>query len=125
MVNYICIVCNKNFNRKSSYLNHTEKKKYSCTIKNIVFENQIRQPVAVPIQPVAVAAQREFKKYKCNLCEYVTTRIDNYKRHLSSCEMHNQKMNKEAEMKKQEDVIKQLSDEIKNILATNAKYFNK
>jgi len=117
MVTYTCETCKKIFNRKSSYTNHTERKKYPCVIQTLFFKTTI----TVPNPPIQLE-QKPIKTYKCTKCDYKTTRTDNYNRHTKSCDINNQKLSKEELLKSQEEEIKKLSTQIKTILESNKKY---
>ena len=116
MVTYTCETCNKVFNRKSSYENHTERKKYPCVVKTLYFKTT----QTVPNPPIQLI-QKPIKIYKCTKCNYETVRTDNYNRHVKSCDINNEKISKEELLKKQEEEINKLSDQIKIILNANNK----
>ena len=114
MITYTCEVCKKIFNRKSSYTNHTERKKYPCVIQTVFFKTTVRLP-----NPVIPAINKPIKSYKCSKCDYKTTRTDNYNRHIAACEINNQKISKDELLRSQEEEIKKLSEQIKTMLAAN------
>jgi hypothetical protein len=120
MITYTCETCKKIFNRKSSYTNHTERKKYPCVIQTIFFKTTVTVP-----NPVIPAVNKPIKSYNCTKCNYKTTRTDNYNRHVAACEINNQKLNKEELLRKQEDEIKKLSEQIKTILTANKNILDK
>jgi len=100
MVEFKCEKCNKNFNKKSTYINHTTHKKNSCMPKNI---NDIN--IEITNNPSNNSSNNssnnpsnnllnqniniEEKKYVCHFCFKEYTRQDNLKRHISNkrCEI--------------------------------------
>ena len=120
MITYTCEVCKKIFNRKSSYTNHTERKKYHCIVQTLYFKTTVTLP-----NPNIPAINKPIKSYNCTKCNYKTIRTDNFSRHIKSCEINNQKITKEELLKTQEDEIKKLSEQIKTILASSKQILNK
>ena len=38
---YVCKLCNKDFKQKSNYINHTEKKKNTCRINEVITNTEL------------------------------------------------------------------------------------
>jgi hypothetical protein len=127
MVNYICPKCNKVFNRKSSYDNHTLNKKNPCDKSNFI----------VPPKPAKSPPKTaNFMEYLlkeplqlnndnncvCSYCEKSFTRIDSLKKHLNgrckSKENHD-------ELEKLKEDMRFLMENYKNIENENVNLKNK
>ena len=130
MVNYICPKCNKVFNRKSNYDNHTLNKKNPCDKSNfIVPPNSAKPP------PKSANFKPDFIEHLlketlqpnndnnciCTYCEKSFTRIDSLKKHLKgrckSKENHD-------ELEKLKEDMKFLMENYKNIEIENTKLKN-
>ena len=129
MVIYTCNICNKNFNKKSNYINHTEKKKTPCKSKNninllpITSELNLKQQNA----PKLILQQQNAPEidqnklqisniilnksiYECNYCKSSFTRSTTLKRHL----LERCKVRKE-ENKDKEDLLQLLLKQTEQI----------
>jgi len=81
MVQYNCNICNKQFNQKCHWIQHTKNKKRPCKLNTIIikktkedFEENIRGVRVININ----------KKYICNFCMQGFSRSDNLKRHIDN-----------------------------------------
>lgn len=86
MVNYSCPKCNKVFNRKSTYVNHTENKKYPCDNSNL---NVPPKPTEAPPKPTNLKdlllkePKPNINNCICMYCEKTFARPDSLQRHLN------------------------------------------
>ncbi len=131
MVNYICPKCNKEFNKKCNYVDHTENKKNACDKSDfLVPPNSAKPPpksanfkpdfmdflLKEPEQP------NNDNKCICTYCEKSFTRIDSLKKHLNgrckSKENHD-------ELEKLKEDMKFLMENYKNIEIENVNLKNK
>jgi len=154
MVNYICKLCNKEFNRKSSYITHIEKKKNPC---NQSSDTEIEDPPKIHQNPPKLhqnppiihqnSTKKIFKvdkvisntlysqKYMCNFCNEPFCRSDVLKKHLDRCKIRKD-INKDKEeilqlliiqaeeFKKQDAKINNLIEENKKINEVNKQLNN-
>jgi transposase-like protein len=100
MPKYQCKNCNKEFNQKCHFVQHTTRK-YSCqpTIGNIINNsneplsnsnnpstnvNIYQQPqiVSIPTQTTTVSIPVQPTNYKCDYCDTTFTRKDNLTKHI-------------------------------------------
>ena len=115
MVNYICPKCNKEFNKKCNYVDHTENKKNACDKSDfLVPPNSAKPPpksanfkpdfmdflLKEPEQP------NNDNKCICTYCEKSFTRIDSLKKHL----------NGRCKSKENHDELEKLKEEMKFIM---------
>ena len=127
MVNYICPKCNKVFNRKSSYDNHTLNKKNPCDKSNFIVPPKITKPPPNPanfIENLLKEPEQLNKDNKCicTYCEKSFTRLDSLKKHLNSrCKS---KENHD-ELEKLKEDMKFLMENYKNIENENVNLKNK
>jgi len=134
MVFYTCPKCNKIFIKKSHFLNHVELKKKPCqsTQEKIILKNP---QISSKILKKSSLDIEEKKGYNCNFCNYTSIRIDNFKRHLTTCKVRKEEtQDKEAiyqELVRRMELLenqnnklfmknKELNNEI-NILKSNTK----
>ncbi len=137
MVIYTCPTCNKEFNRKCNFIDHTENKKKPCQSFPHQSSKIPHQSSILPQKISKLPEQNENKicqnDFSCNFCFTVFNRKDNLKRHLSSCKVKkledekkenifNNLIEKEKinnlfsmydELKKDNDDIKKKNDELK------------
>lgn len=103
MVKYTCERCNKEYSKKSHYLDHINRK-YPCVITNNNFieahNNDIRQQVPPPK-----------KEFKCEECNKVFTRKDALKRHTSAktCQKNKNYIDEIKQIRLDVDELKRLS----------------
>ena len=110
MVNYICPKCNKIFNRKSSYDNHTLNKKKPCDKSDFLVPPKSAKapPKSANFidflfkEPVQLNNDNECV---CSYCEKSFTRIDSLKKHL----------NGRCKSKENHDELEKLKEEMKFI----------
>ena len=96
MVFYTCQNCNKVFTKKSHFLNHVERKKKPCKAKIDIFLLKIPQKSSKFLKKSSLKIEDK-KGYNCNFCNYSSLRIDNFKRHLSTCKVRKEEtQDKEA-----------------------------
>ena len=96
MVFYNCPNCNKIFTKKSHFLNHIEKKKNPCNTisENFILKNPqksskiLKNPQKIlKKSSLKLEDKKKYQEYQCNFCNYLSTRIDNFKRHLVTCKV--------------------------------------
>ena len=96
MVFYTCPNCNKIFTKKSHFLNHVELKKKPCLSTNEKFILKNPQNSSKILKKSSLNLEDK-KGYNCNFCNYSTIRIDNFKRHLTTCKVRKEEtQDKEA-----------------------------
>ena len=137
MVNYICQLCKKNFNKKSNYIDHIENKKKPCIdIKaNIPLITSNIPPSTSNITQINSnkIVNKELNKisniinnkilvqnYRCNFCDKTFSRIDNFKRHL----IERCKVRKE-ETQEKEAIFKELLQRVELLEKENQQLNNK
>jgi len=76
MVLYKCNKCNKEFNRKSNYITHINRK-FSCN--NLVIENIILDDT----NSVSESSVTEKKMYTCETCLKEFNKKSNYTSHIN------------------------------------------
>ena len=91
MVNHICVKCKKEFNKKSTYLNHINKK-FTCEPNKVVILDTPNIPHDTPkILPKIIENEEIFNNFNkiesfnnnsCLYCGLVMTRKDHLKRHM-------------------------------------------
>jgi hypothetical protein len=112
MVNYTCPTCFKEFDRKSSFLNHTENKKKPCqphqSSKSILIQNN-------PKNSVFFEAENDgnLEKICCNYCNKEFFNNANLNKHLrnNSCKVKKELDDEKEKMFKL--LLEQKNDEIK------------
>ncbi len=124
MVNYTCTKCNKNFNKKSNYLVHINKK-FTCVENNkIIIEAQKidLEPQNININPQNIKPLEILNLCKvennlnlcCNYCGAQYNRRDNLKRHIEKyCKV--KKIQDEEEEKDKENIFKLLLEKEEQI----------
>ena len=87
MVKYCCLNCNKEFYKKSNYINHTENRKYPCGINLINIANTPENIIDTPDKNFIKNKQEDIitinKEFKCIYCELNFTRKDSLRKHLN------------------------------------------
>ena len=93
MVIYICPNCDKQFNRKSNYDNHTINKKKPCNKSHFIVppKSSVIPPITSNIASktdniIDIIVKRPDTNDDCCICSYCEksfTRIDNLQRHLN------------------------------------------
>jgi hypothetical protein len=127
MVNYVCPKCNKVFNRKSTYVDHTENKKKPCDKSDLsvppissssnVLTNSYNFMDILVKEPVP-----NNNNCVCMYCDKIFTRIDNLQRHLNGRCKSKENYN---ELEKLKDDIKLVIDNYKNLQNNYSKVENK
>ncbi len=126
MVNYICSFCNKNFNKKSNYIDHVQNKKKPCYQIQAEFtpNSSNNPPNSSKIPPNSSNNSLNNKilkqNYKCNFCDKTFSRIDNFKRHL----IERCKVRKE-EIQEKEAIFKELLQRVELLEKENQQLNNK
>ncbi len=132
MVNYFCPTCNKEFNKKSNYINHVENKKKPCKINELNMHQNAPKctknaPKCTQINHVNdkiinEKVKEDTKKgYICNFCNISFTRSTTLKRHLiERCKVRKEELQeKEAifqELLKQNELLKNQNEKLNNQL---------
>jgi hypothetical protein len=91
MVIYTCQTCNKEFNKKSNFISHTENKKKPCApfvkinqnLPKLTKINQKSQNLAQKISKSENNDVSNISNY-CNYCNKIFTNIYTLKRHLDN-----------------------------------------
>ena len=126
MVNYICPKCNKAFNRKSNYVDHTLNKKNPCDKSNFIVPPKPVESPPIPANFMEYLLKEpeqlnKDNKYICTYCEKSFTRLDSLKKHLNSrCKS---KENHE-ELEKLKEEMKFIIEGFKNLENENIKLKN-
>jgi hypothetical protein len=131
MVNYICPLCKKNFNKKSNYIDHIENKKKPCKdiktnippiTSNIppIFSNNIIDKQLNKTSSNIITNKVIVQNYRCNFCDKTFSRIDNFKRHL----IERCKVRKE-ETQEKEAIFKELLQRVELLEKENQQLNNK
>ena len=111
MVVHICELCNKIFNKKSTYINHINNKKKPCiNIMNDNNEYNKKIPQNPPIYPEIPPTST--KKYSCSFCKDQFTRSDHLKRHLDRCKI------RKEECKEKDEIFKKLLEQNNILMST-------
>ncbi len=138
MVNYTCEKCNKEFDKKSNYLTHMNKKKPCIQIvENTNITPTISKippilhetPPTILIAPPLIENVNNTNNNTCTYCNTIFTRRDALKRHLDNrCKIKKLKeeeeekdkenifrllLAKDEEMKKKDEEIKKINEENK------------
>ena len=132
MVNYFCPNCNKDFNKKSNYINHVQNKKKPCNQNELkMHQNAPKCTKNAPnytentIIQVDNSSQKVIddtkKGYICNFCDVSFTRSTTLKRHLiERCKARKEEIQeKEAifqELLKQNELLKNQNEKLNNQL---------
>jgi hypothetical protein len=89
MVNYTCPNCLKEFNKKDSYIKHTEKKKKPCGLtphNSTQAPHKSAQNETIVLKEVkdemSIRETNNLKSHECTYCNAVFTRSDVLKRHI-------------------------------------------
>jgi hypothetical protein len=109
MVNHICPKCNKVFNKKSTYVNHTKNKKNACDKSEFIIP-----PISTNSPPKTTKNNENIKKEYmnnnndclCIYCEKTFARSDSLQRHL----------NGRCKSKENHDELEKLKEEMKFIM---------
>ena len=139
MVNYFCPTCNKEFNKKSNYINHVENKKKPCNQNELIMhqnapkctknapkctknapKNTQNTQMQINISNQKVIEDNK-KGYICNFCDVSFTRSTTLKRHLiERCKVRKEELQeKEAifqELIKQNELLKNQNEKLNNQL---------
>ena len=115
MVNYICLRCNYNTDRKSNFINHLSRKKICKVSKTDVTINYM-------MDVYNLSDCKKIKKIKkkecfnCIGCNKNFNRKNNMERHANSCIKYNEYVNDKYtdEIKKQNDVLINKVEEMLN-----------
>ena len=86
MVNFICPKCNKEFNKKSNYVDHTENKKKPCDKSDLLVPPKSSNPPPISsdfIDILIKEPEANNNNCVCTYCDKMFTRIDNLQRHLN------------------------------------------
>jgi hypothetical protein len=105
MVEHTCNRCGKTFNKKSSYIDHTEHKKKPCKAQQ---QNNIK---VTPIPPNEQKIPANLSSNMCKYCNRLFTRNDSLKKHLTNrCKV------KKLQDEEKENIFKELlnKEEINN-----------
>ena len=118
MVFYTCPKCNKIFTKKSHFLNHVELKKKPCVITNDNFILKNTQKSSKNLKKSSLILEDK-KGYNCNFCNYSSLRIDNFKRHLTTCKV------RKEETQEKEAIYQELIRRMELLENQNNKLFMK
>ena len=132
MVNYFCPTCNKDFNKKSNYINHVQNKKKPCNKNELKMhqnapnctENapKYTEDIIIQVDTSNKKVIEDTKKgYICNFCDVSFTRSTTLKRHLiERCKARKEEIQeKEAifqELLKQNELLKNQNEKLSNQL---------
>ena len=111
MVNYICPKCNKDFHKKSHYVEHTENKKKPCDKSDFLVPPKSTNTLFYSDFVDNLKKDQEYKSNKCICvyCEKTFARIDSLQRHL----------NGRCKSKKNLDELQELKEDVKLIIVNN------
>ncbi len=127
MVKYTCPTCSKEFNRKSSFTDHTQNKKKPCK----PFNNNIYQKIPILTNfDQEISVKNEKKENKCTHCDRTFTTIYTLNRHLNGrCKNLKDKTDKTdtelKEVKKENAQLKHEVEELKKMFFEFSKQNNK
>jgi len=103
MVNYNCPNCNKEFKKKSNFIDHVERKKKPCIAYKAEFAPDCTNsaPISTKLAPECTKSNIKNdnikSNYMCNFCNLIFTRSTTLKRHLiDRCKIRKEE-NKEKE----------------------------
>jgi len=128
MVNHICVKCKKEFNKKSTYLNHINKK---IPCEQFKVQIQINPDESKKIQILENFNENieNNKNFSCNFCNKIFFNNSNLNKHLknNSCkvkklqdeEKENILLIKDEQNKKQENEIKELKEKYSELQFNN------
>jgi hypothetical protein len=111
MVLYECLKCNKEFDRKSNYNNHLNKKK-SCNSPDNNNNNELNGNIINDISDVIshfTTIKNDVNENTCMYCETVFTRNNNLIRHL----------NGRCKFKKNFDELEMLKEKLDSVINSN------
>jgi len=137
MVNYICPKCNKDFNKKSNYLEHTENKKKPCDRSDFLvppnsakappesakkiqkpLEDALEYSKTIDVMNIIDILIKEPKPksndFMCMYCDKIFTRSDSLKKHL----------NGRCKSKENYDELEKLKEDMKIIMENYQKIEN-
>ena len=110
MVCHICEKCGKEFNKKSSYINHSINRKKTCIVQNIKVPNSPQKTTKSPDSIKICPQDTPNNKNICYYCNKEFTRKDHMNRHIRDrC-----KIKKEQDLEK-EGIFKKLLNEYEKI----------
>jgi len=115
MVNYTCLRCEYQTDRKSNFINHLSRKKICKVTKNDVTINHMMETYNLK-DTKKTKKQKKIEKFKCIGCNRKFTRKSNMERHTNSCIKYNEYVNDKYtdEIKKQNDVLINKVEEMLN-----------
>jgi hypothetical protein len=132
MVNYFCPNCNKDFNKKSNYINHVQNKKKPCNQNELKMHQNApkctknapnyTENINIQVDNSSQKVIEDTKKgYICNFCDVSFTRSTTLKRHLiERCKARKEEIQeKEAifqELLKQNELLKNQNEKLNNQL---------
>ncbi len=84
MVKYTCPTCKKEFNKKDSYVKHTEKRKNPCkpNISKLDIVSTQNHTKTAQITKFITDNNNNIQNKSCLYCDLVFTRKDTLKRHI-------------------------------------------
>ena len=113
MVNYICPKCNKEFNKKSHYIEHTENKKKPCDKSDFLVPPKSAKIIDIIIkEDILTKKSNQSNSCTCTYCNKAFTRIDSLKKHL----------NGRCKSKENYNELENLKDNMKLIIDNNKNF---
>jgi uncharacterized C2H2 Zn-finger protein len=97
---FICINCEKTFNRKSNYVYHIDKKIKPCIKKNITIDEEI--------------TNNDNLADKCIYCNKIFTTKHSLIRHLKNRCKHKKNINDYEKLKNENEKLKKENEQLKN-----------
>ena len=115
MVNYICLRCNYNTDRKSNFINHLSRKKI-CKVSKTDVTIHYMMDVYNLLDCKKIKKKNKKDCFKCIGCNKNFNRKNNMERHTNSCIKYNEYVNDKYtdEIKKQNDVLINKVEEMLN-----------
>ncbi len=140
MVNYTCLKCGKEFNRKCNFIDHTEKKKNPCKPKININELLLPQKPQINLDlqtnnktEILNKEEKVKNNYSCSHCGFNFTRRYHLTRHLDGRCKVKKNDNKEKETiiqmlinkeKDNNEIIKQLQNKIDDLQKVTIPEYN-